>query len=119
MPLLVSARHVGAAEPSCDADAHALGAALHCPQRCLLDGAAVRDAALYLLGNRPGDERRVDFREPHLVDVDANASSARFFEPAAQPICVLAAAADDDSAMRGVESARALCCAAPDAHCVD
>src|SRR5437899_1484531 len=108
LPLLVSARHVGAAEPSCDADAHALGAALHCPQRCLLDGAAVRDAALYLLGDRPGDERRFDFREPHLVDVDANAASARFFEPAAQLIYPLAAAADDDSRTRCVDADRDL-----------
>src|SRR5438093_4502462 len=108
LALLVRARHIGATEPSCDADAHPLRAALHRPHCRLLDGAAVGDAALYLLGNRAGDERRFDFREAHFVDVDANAASARFFEPAAQLVYALAAAADDDSGTRRVDADRNL-----------
>ena len=59
---------------------------------------------LDLLGNRPRDERRLDFREPYFVDVDANAASARLFESAAQFVYTLAAAADDDSGARRVDA---------------
>ena len=64
--------------------------------------------ALDLLGDRPRHERRLDFREPYFVDVDTNAASARLFEPTAQFVYALAAAADDDSGARRVDANRNL-----------
>ena len=64
------ARDLGAAEAARAVDADALGAEAHRRLHGALHGAAEGDAALELLGDRIGDQGRVDLGLAHLDDVD-------------------------------------------------
>ena len=64
-----------AAETARAVDADALGAETHRRLHGALHGAAERDAALELLGDRIGDQRRVDLGLAHFDDVDRDFAS--------------------------------------------
>src|ERR1700754_5095227 len=62
-----------------------------------LHGAAERDAALQLLGDRFGDELRIELGLPDLDDVDDDVGVGQVGDLAAQLLDVGALLADDDA----------------------
>ena len=82
-----------------------LGAALHGALHGLLDGAAEGDATLELFGDVARDERGIELGDANLGDIDAQAHAlgGEVLEVAAQLFDVLAAAADHDAGLGGVE----------------
>jgi hypothetical protein len=70
LAISLDAAHLGAAEATRAANAHALRAELHRGRECLLHRAAERDTALELRRDVLGHELRVRLRLAHLLDVD-------------------------------------------------
>src|SRR5215211_5618507 len=73
-----------------------------------LDAAAEGDPALELLGDRLGDERRVDLGLAHLDDVDRHVGVGHLADELAQLLDVGALLADDDAGPRRVDRDAAL-----------
>ena len=76
------ARDFGAAEAAGAVDADALGAEAHRRLHRALHRAAEGDAALELLGDRIGDQRRVDLGLAHFDDVDRDFRLRSAWRPA-------------------------------------
>src|SRR3954451_16968362 len=101
-------RDLGAAEAARAIDADALGAKPHRRLHGALLGAAEGDPALELLGDRLGDERRVDLGLAHLDDVDRHVGVGHLADELAQLLDVGALLADDDAGPRRVDRDAAL-----------
>src|SRR6185312_4586235 len=91
------ARDLGAAETAAAGDLDALGAQTHGRLHGALHGAAEGDAALELLGDRGGNQARVDLRLAHLDNVDVHLGVGELGHLAAQLLDVGALLADDDA----------------------
>src|SRR5258707_1178691 len=91
------ARDFGAAETARAVDTNALGAETHRRLHRALHGAAERDAALQLLGDRFGDQGRVELRLADFDDVDDDVGGGDVGNPLAQLVDVGALLADHDA----------------------
>ena len=101
--LCLTARHLSAAETSADLNLHAAGAALHRAGHGLLHRAPEGHAALQLVGDAARDQVGVELRLADLDDVDAHAPAGHLLQLGAQLVDLLAAAADDDARLGGVD----------------
>src|SRR5207253_10872012 len=102
------ARDFGAAEPARAIDADALGAEPHRRLHRALHGAAERDAALELLGDRFGDQRGVELGLADFDDVDDDVGGGDIGNALAQLVDVGALLADHDAGTRRVDRHAAL-----------
>ena len=102
------ARDLGAAETARAVDADALGAEAHRRLHGALHGAAEGDAALELLGDRIGDQRRVDLGLAHLDDVDGHVRVRHLVDELAQLLDVGALLADHHARAGRVDGDAAL-----------
>src|SRR5690606_25670023 len=91
------ARDLRAAEATRTVDADALRAKTHRRLHGALHGTAERHAALELLGDRLGDQRRVGLRLAHLDDVEVRLGLGHLGQLAAQLLDVGALLADDQA----------------------
>src|SRR5216684_5913827 len=101
-------RDFGAAETARAVDTNALGAKTHRRLHRTLHGAAERDAALELLGDRFGDQRGIELRLADLDDVDDDVGGRDVGNLLAQLVDVGALLADHDARTRGVDRHPAL-----------
>ena len=99
----LGARHLGAAEAAGDLDLDALGAGAHGGGERALHRAAEGDAVLELLGDRLGDQLRVELGALDLADVDADRLAGDLVELAAQRVDLGAGLADHDAGAGGVD----------------
>ena len=99
----LSARHLRAAQATGDHCLAAFGAAGHRPAHGLLERSSKGDAPLELVGDVTGDQLRIEFRHAHLIDVHSNAFFRERLQLGAQLVDFLAAAADDDAGLRGMD----------------
>src|SRR6202167_676040 len=97
-----------AAEPARAVDTNALGAEAHRRLHRALHGAAERDAALELLGDRFGDQRGVELRLADFDDVDDDVRRGDIGDALAQLVDVGALLADHDAGARRVDRHAAL-----------
>src|SRR6202012_1277241 len=95
-------------EPARAVDADALGAEAHRRLHGALHRAAERDAALQLLGDRFGDQLRVELGLPDLDDVDDHVRVGDVRNLLAQLLDVGALLADDDARARRLDGDAAL-----------
>src|SRR6202042_1184980 len=102
------ARDFGAAETARAVDTNAFGAKTHRRLNRALHGAAERDAALELLGDRFGDQRGIELRLADFDDVDDDVGGGDIGNPLAQLVDVGALLADHDAGTRGVDCHAAL-----------
>src|SRR5450432_2266265 len=102
------ARDFGAAETARAVDTNALGAQTHRRLHRALHGAAERDAALQLLGDRFGNQRGVELRLADLDDIDDDVGGGDIGNPLAQLVDVRALLADHDAGTRRVDRHPAL-----------
>src|SRR3954469_2187634 len=102
------ARDFGAAETARAVDADAFGAETHRRLHRPLHGAAERNAALELLGDRFGYQGRVEFRLGEFDDVDDDVGSRDVGNPLAQLVDVGALLADHDTRTRRMDRHAAL-----------
>src|SRR6202790_4992370 len=102
------ARDFGAAETARAVDTNALGAKTHRRLHRTLHGAAERDAALELLGDRFGNQRGIEFRLADLDDVDDDVGSGDIGNLLAQLVDVGALLADHHTRTRRVDRHPAL-----------
>ena len=93
----LGARHLGAAEAAGDLDLDALRAGAHGGGERALHRAAEGDAVLELLGDRLGDQLRVELGALDLADVDADRLAGELVELAAQGVDLGAGLADHDA----------------------
>src|ERR1043166_810416 len=91
------ARDFGAAEPARAVDADAFGAETHCRLHGPLHGAPEGDAALELLRDRFGDQRRIKLGLADLDDVDDHVGVGQLDDFLAQLLDVGALLANDDA----------------------
>src|SRR5580692_9713145 len=98
----------GAAETARAVDTNALGAETHRRLHRALHGAAERDAALELLGDRFGDQRGVELRLADFDDVDDDVGGGDVGDALAQLVDVGALLADHDAGARRVDRHAAL-----------
>src|ERR1700723_56567 len=101
-------RDFGAAEPARAVDTNALGAEAHRRLHRALHGAAERDAALELLGDRFGDQRGVELRLADFDDVDDDVGVGDVGNALAQLVDIGALLADHDAGTRRVDRHAAL-----------
>src|SRR5580692_2831685 len=101
-------RDFGAAETARAVDTNALGAETHRRLHRALHGAAERDAALELLGDRFGDQRGVELRLADFDDVDDDVGGGDVGNAFAQLVDVGALLADHDAGARRVDRHAAL-----------
>ena len=90
-------RHLGAAEAAGDLDLHALRAGAHRRGQRALHRAPEGDAVLELLGDRLGDQLRVELRALDLADVDLDRLLGELVEVAAKRVDLGARLADHDA----------------------
>src|SRR3984957_9658713 len=90
-------RDFGAAETARAVDTNALGAETHRRLHRALHGAAERDAALELLGDRFGDQRGVELRLADFDDVDDDVGVGDVGNALAQLVYIGALLADHDA----------------------
>src|SRR5665213_3701562 len=102
------ARDFGAAETAGTVDSNALGAKTHRRLHRALHGAAERDTALELLGDRFGDQRGVELRLADFDDVDDDVGGGDVGNPLAQLVDVRTLLADHDAGTRRVDRDAAL-----------
>src|SRR5438552_9185212 len=102
------ARDFGAAETARAVDTNAFGTETHRRLHGALHGAAERDAALELLGDRFGDQGRVEFRLADFDDVDDDVGRGDVGNPLAQLVDVGALLPDHDAGTRRVDRHTAL-----------
>ena len=102
------ARDFRAAKTAGDVDADADGAETQCRLHGALHGAAEGDAALELLGDAFGDQRRVDLGLADLDDVQVDFRLGETAEIRADALDLLALLADQDARARGVHGDAAL-----------
>src|SRR5262249_51927193 len=102
------ARDFGAAETARAVDADAFGAEAHRRLNGALHGAAERDAALKLLGDRFSDQGGVQFRLADFDDVDDDVGIGDLGDLLAQLVDVGALLADHDARTRRVDGDAAL-----------
>ena len=102
----LAARHLGAAQASGHHRLAAQRAARHGALDVCLQRAPKRDAPLELVGDVARDELRVQLRHADLLDVHAHALAGERLELRAQLVDLLAAAADHDARLRGVDRDR-------------
>src|SRR5664279_3642714 len=102
------ARDFGAAETARAVDTNALGAKTHRRLHRAFHGAAERNAALKLLGDRFGDQRGVELRLADFDDVDEDIGVGDIGNPLAQLVDVGALLADHDAGARGMDRHPAL-----------
>src|SRR5579871_5231664 len=93
----------GAAKPAGAVDADALGAETHRRLHRALHRAAERHPALELLGDRFGDQGRVDFRLADFDDVDRHFGVRELRHLLAQLLDIGPLLADDDAGPGGVD----------------
>src|SRR5690606_24483636 len=86
-----------------DGNLHAASAALHGARDRLLHRSPECYAALQLVRYGAGDEVSVQLRLANLDDVHPDPAVGHFLQLAAQLIDLLAAAADNDAGLRGVD----------------
>src|SRR5262249_32205767 len=96
------------AQPSRAIDTNALGAEAHRRLHRALHGAAERNAALELLRDRFGDQRRVELRLADFDDVDDDVGRGDVGNALAQLVDVGALLADHDTGTRRVDRHAAL-----------
>src|SRR5215218_7840832 len=96
-------RHLGAAEPAGDLDLAALGTRAHGARERALHRAPEGDAVDELLGDRLGDELRVELRPLDLEDVDLDRLAGQAVQVAPQRVHLRARLADHDARARGVD----------------
>src|ERR1700688_3213245 len=101
-------RHFGAAAAARADDTNALGTKTHRRLHRALHGAAERDAALELLGDRFGNQRGIEFRLADLDDVDDDVGSGDIGNLLAQLVDVGALLADHHTRTRRVDRHPAL-----------
>src|SRR5262249_53918512 len=99
----LDAAHLAAAEATGAADLHAVGAGAHRGGERALHRAPERDAVLELLGDRLGDELRVELGALDLVDVDVHVLVRHRVHVAAQRVDLDAGLADHDAGARRVD----------------
>ena len=104
----LDAGNLGAAETAGDVDTNALRTKTQRRLHGALHGAAEGHAALELLGDRLGDQRRIDLGLAHLDDVEMHFRLRKARELAAQLLDVGALLADQDARTRGVHGHPAL-----------
>ena len=102
------ARDFGAAETARAVDTNALGAETHRRLHRALHGAAERDAALELLGDRFGDQLRVELGLADFDDVDDDVGIGDLGDLAAQLVDVGALLADHHARTRRMDRHAAL-----------
>src|ERR1700722_10895331 len=102
------ARDFGAAKTARAVDADAFGAQTHCRLHRPLHGAAERDAALELLGDRFGNERGIKLGLADFDDVDDDVGIRDIGDTLAQLVDVGALLADHDAGARRVDRHAAL-----------
>src|SRR5690606_32818858 len=102
------ARDLGTAETAGAVDADALGTEAHRRLHGALHGAAERDAALQLLGDRLRDQLGVGLGLAHLDDVQVRLRPGHLGQLAAQLLDVGALLADDQARTRSVNGDAAL-----------
>src|SRR5579864_4075480 len=102
------ARDFGAAEAPRAVDADAFGAQTHRRLNGALHGATERDAALELLRDRFGNQRRIEFGLADFDDVDDDVGSRDVGDLLAQLVDVGALLADHDARTRRVDRHAAL-----------
>src|SRR5260221_3721165 len=102
------ARDFGAAETARAVDTDAFGAKTHRGLHRALHGAAERDAALELLGDRFGNQGSVEFGLADFDDVDDDVGIGDIGNPLAQLVDVCALLADHDAGTRRVDRHAAL-----------
>src|SRR5215472_5009884 len=101
-------RDLGAAEPARTIDADATGAEPHRRLHGTLHGAAERDAALELLGDRFSNKLGVELRLANFDDVDDDVAVGQLGDLAAQLLDVGALFADNDAGTRRMNGDAAL-----------
>src|SRR5229473_3959191 len=102
------ARDFGAAETTRAVDTNAFGAKTHRRLHRPLHGAAERDAALELLGDRFGDQRGVELGLADFDDVDDDVGGGDIGNTLAQLVDVGALLADHDAGTRRMDRHAAL-----------
>src|SRR5690606_11820491 len=102
------ARDFSATETATAVDADTLSAQAHRRLHGALHGAAERDAAFELLGDRLRDQRRVGLRLAHLDDVEMRLGLRHLHQLLAKLLDVSALLADDQARTRGVDGDAAL-----------
>src|SRR6202521_3682272 len=102
------ARDFRAAEPARAVDPDALGTETHRRLHRALHGAAERDAALELLRDRFGDQRRIELGLADLDDVDDDVGRRDIGDALAQLVDVGALLADHDAGTRRMDRHAAL-----------
>src|SRR5580698_4339056 len=102
------ARDFSAAETARAVDTNALGAKTHRRLHRALHGAAERDAALELLGDRFGDQRGVELRLADFDDVDDDVGVGDVGNALAQLVDIGALLADHDAGARRMDRHAAL-----------
>ena len=93
----LGAGHLGAAQAAGDLDLHALRAGAHGGGERALHRAAERDPVLELLGDRLGDQLRVELGPLDLADVDLDRLRGELVQVAAEGVHLGAGLADDDA----------------------
>src|SRR6202048_2011329 len=102
------ARDFGAAETARAVDTNAFGTEAHRRLHRALHGAAERDAALQLLGDRFGDQGRVELRLADFDDVDDHVGGGDVGNLLAKLVDIGALLADHDAGARGMDRHAAL-----------
>ena len=102
------ARDFSAAETARAVDADAFGTEAHRRLNGALHGAAERDAALELLGDRLGNQRRIDLGLAHFDDVEVRFGLRHLHQLLAKLFDVGALLADDQTRTRRMDGDAAL-----------
>src|SRR4029077_9166624 len=102
LDLFLGARDLGAAQATARDDTDTLRARAHRLLHRLFHRAAERDALLELLGDRARHQRRVHVGVADLQDVQAHLLLRQALQLLAQTLDALAAAANDDARLGGV-----------------
>lgn len=102
--LLLDTRNLSAAEPPAHHDLDALGAHAHRLLDALFHRSAERDALLELIGDAARHQIRVQFGRAYLDDAQAHLLFRLALQVLAQPFDTLAALANDDAWLGGVDS---------------
>src|SRR5262245_13432627 len=115
----LAAAHLGAAEAAGDHDLDALGAGLHRPLDGLLHRLLEGDSPAQLLADVGRDEVRVELGLADLLDLQLDLALRERADLLAEDLDVLAALADDDARLGGVDGDRDLAEVALDLEAAD
>src|SRR5688572_18239857 len=109
-PVPLVARDLDAVEPARAGDLDALRAEAHRVGDGTFHGAAEHDALLQLLGDRVGDQLRVDLGLADFLDIDVHRYAQHLLQLGLERLDVLAFLADDDAGARAVHRDAGILC---------